>query len=461
MKFGGKRAIFIYLTIVALSNAQGVAGSDEKNERNKKHFSLFSVVTFKNEECSSETTFTGGTTTGTCFTATECSDKSGTKSGNCASGFGVCCILISNTGLSATIKENRTHLRNPLYPSIETSGAGTTIAYTINKMQDDICQVRLDFDNFVIGGPANTQEQSGSDTLATNCQDTLTTTLTNTGAMVPILCGVMTGEHLYLDIGMEATDTAVVSLALAATATITVANAMRSWSVKTSQIPCWAPYRAPDGCHRYFMQNSGQIISPNFSVLPAGTSRGANQLNSGVDLLEQHLKTCIRREKGMCCTLFQVCTHYQSIDLTEVGAGGNIANGAAAVVSQGWSFQILVGNSQEVFTSTGVLATEQDLGLVDGACSLDYVEIPDSGPKKNFGSSTQVNTRYCGPRLGMTTAFAAAGVISHQHIYDCTEPWEVTYHTTRFSQLGTYASITADVVDCLRGMCLEFQQEAC
>lgn len=460
MKLGGKRATFIYLTIVALSNAQGIAGSDDEKLRNKKHFSLFSVVTFKNEECSSETTFTGGTTTGTCFTATECSDKKGTKSGNCAAGFGVCCILISNTGVSASIKENRTHLRNPLYPSIETSGAGTTIAYTISKMQSDICQVRLDFDNFVIAGPANTQEQGGSDTVATNCQDTLTTTLTNTGAMVPILCGVMTGEHLYLDIGMESTDTAILSLALKAT-TPTVANAMRSWSVKTSQIPCWAPYRAPDGCHRYFMQASGQIISPNFSVIPAGTSRGANQLNSGMELLEQHLKTCIRREKGMCCTLFQVCTHYQSIDLTEANAGGDAGDGGAAVVSQGWSFQVLVGNSQEFQTNTGAAAIEQDVGLVDAGCSMDYVEIPDSGYKKNFGAAVQVNTRYCGPRFGMTAAFVVAGGISHQHIYDCTEPFEVTYHTTRFSGLGTYDTITANVGDFLRGVCLEYQQEAC
>jgi hypothetical protein len=460
MNLGGKRAILTYLTIVALSNVHGIAGSDDESLRNKKHFSLFSVVTFKNEECSSESTFTGGTTAGTCYTSTECSDKKGTKSGNCAAGFGVCCVILSNTGVSATISENRTHLRNPLYPSIETSGAGTTIAYTISKMQSDICQVRLDFTNFVIAGPANTEELAGSDTVNTNCQDTLTTTLTNTGAMVPVLCGVMTGEHLYLDIGMESTDTAVLSLALKAT-TPTVANAMRSWSVKTSQIPCWAPYRAPDGCHRYFMQTQGQIISPNFSGLPAGTSRGANQLNSKTDLLSQYLRTCLRREAGMCCTLFQVCTTYDGIALTQVGAGANVATGAAAIVSEGWSFDFVMLDKGIPLALGGNIAIEQDLGLVDAGCTADYVEIPDSGPNKNLLGNVQVNSRYCSPRFGMAGMVIVAGAMSHTPIYDCTEPWEVTYHTDKFDGVGTYATAAASVKDIFRGMCLEFQQEAC
>ncbi len=48
-------------------------------------FSLFSIVTFKNDGCASSS---GSSTTrnGTCYTATECSNKGGTASGNCASG---------------------------------------------------------------------------------------------------------------------------------------------------------------------------------------------------------------------------------------------------------------------------------------------------------------------------------------------------------------------------------------
>ena len=50
--------------------------------------SLFSVVHFKNKEC----TATSGLT-GTCYSSTDCSDNGGTASGNCAAGFGVCCVV--------------------------------------------------------------------------------------------------------------------------------------------------------------------------------------------------------------------------------------------------------------------------------------------------------------------------------------------------------------------------------
>ena len=46
-----------------------------------------------------------------------------------------------------------------------------------------------------------------------------------------------------MDFGNSATDTATIAAVFAATGTIATATAMRSWRVKTSQIPCWATYR--------------------------------------------------------------------------------------------------------------------------------------------------------------------------------------------------------------------------
>merc|ERR1711923_603413 len=60
--------------------------------RDKRGFSLFSVVTFPNEACT--TTMTPAMT-GICVTAEECANSGdivATASGNCASGFGVCCF---------------------------------------------------------------------------------------------------------------------------------------------------------------------------------------------------------------------------------------------------------------------------------------------------------------------------------------------------------------------------------
>lgn len=475
MKPQDKGGLLVFLAVVILTNVNGIpegdvsAGSDLS--RNKKHFSLFSVVTFKNEECSSESTFTGGVVQGTCYTATECTDKKGTKSGNCASGFGVCCIFISATSASATISENRTYIRNKLFPATDTEGAGTTIEYTISKMQSDVCQLRLDFQTFIIAGPANTDENiaDGPTTLGTHCNDQFSVTLTS-NFKVPILCGVMTGEHLYMDMGPDSTDNAVIAIkqasttVAAGTAGILAADATRIWSFKTSQIPCWAPYRAPDGCHRYFTQHTGQIISPNFArePTPLAANLGANKLNAGNDLAGQFLKTCLRREKGMCCTMFQVCNSFEGTDLGEATqAGGAAAQQTLNVVSEGWSFHQSLAGTLYVGEAARVALTN-DFGPVDASCTVDYVEIPDSTTySRNMGAAGQINTRYCGVRFGNIPPDSTTGMMDHAPVYDCTEPWEVNYVTDHVNDQGNDAAANDQTSPMSRGFCLEFFQEAC
>ena len=53
-------------------------------------FSVFQIVKFKNEAC---TTNTGEM--GTCYTESECSDAGGMAAGDCASSFGTCCMCKS------------------------------------------------------------------------------------------------------------------------------------------------------------------------------------------------------------------------------------------------------------------------------------------------------------------------------------------------------------------------------
>ena len=52
-----------------------------------------------------------------------------------------------------------------------------------------VCQFRLDFENFLINGPADTSETGGG-----ACQDSLTTT-TSTSLPVPKICGSNVGHH--------------------------------------------------------------------------------------------------------------------------------------------------------------------------------------------------------------------------------------------------------------------------
>merc|ERR1712165_374462 len=167
------------LAAIIFQIADFVVPSQSLSDKQAKDFSLFSVVTFQNKECTTDTSLAGGATQGTCYSATECTDKGGTKSGNCASGFGVCCAFLNTAAATSTISENRTRLRNTDYPSTQSDTAAKSIVYTINKMSSDICQIRLDFTTFVIGGPADSIESITAGVGTTCTRDTLTVTTTD------------------------------------------------------------------------------------------------------------------------------------------------------------------------------------------------------------------------------------------------------------------------------------------
>ena len=54
----------------------------------------------------------------------------------------------------ATIKENNTYIQNPGYPSPQSDSAN--INYKIEKLNEHICDIRLDFKTFAIQGPSTT-----------------------------------------------------------------------------------------------------------------------------------------------------------------------------------------------------------------------------------------------------------------------------------------------------------------
>ena len=90
----GHRLLLIAATSVILI-ARG-AGSVEigrdgeqpaPGSNGEARFSLFSIVQFKNEGCATQSTSGGIARNGTCYTSTECQNKGGQASGNCAAGF--------------------------------------------------------------------------------------------------------------------------------------------------------------------------------------------------------------------------------------------------------------------------------------------------------------------------------------------------------------------------------------
>lgn len=390
------------LWIVLLSVAAGAYAIQQEGDnvtevesnRNGKIFSLFSIVQFKNTGCKSQSAMSTGQSAvrnGTCFTASECSNKGGTASGNCAAGFGVCCLfLVSTTG--STINQNCTYLRNPSFPSVYS--ATSSLSYTVTKCSTDVCYLRLDFETFTTIAPTISTEASGY-----SCPDTFKVT-SSTSQSIPTICGLNTGQHIYVDIGNQATD----SVALAFTFS-TSTSTTRTWEIKISQISCNNPGRPPNGCLQYWSTIVGRITTFNFLSTVSAVSS---------NLPTQSYSACIRRAAGYCCIEYQVC------------AGITYA-----------------------FTLDSGVAT---VGYVDTYCTADYVAIPASSSGKCSGSSTNLNNKYCGNYLGLA---AAAATISNQFICDCTTPFEIFVYADAKSDI----SITNAFYS--RGNCLDFMQVPC
>merc|ERR1711997_585837 len=160
----------------------GVLAEDSNNStKTGRTFSLFSIVQFPNEVCTSSSSTT---TYGTSYTS-------------------------STTG---------------------------SCAYTINKVQDDICQLRLDFQSF--SGLATS-------TTAGTCTDYLTVA-GQTGKNPPSICGTNTDYHMYAEFGATSTDTATVTFTYGSTTTA------KTFNILLRQISCTATWRAPTDCTQYF-----------------------------------------------------------------------------------------------------------------------------------------------------------------------------------------------------------------
>lgn len=243
-------------------------------KRDGKSFSLFSVVSFKNEEC---TTTMDPAMNGLCVSSDECGENGGTASGNCASGFGVCCFHTADTCTAAnTISHNVTYLQNENFPTAITTAL--TCTYNIQGASD-ICQIRIDYDNLVIAQPALVA--AGGVTVGQCGTDTLTVGITN-GATTSPLCGTLSGQHMYFDTGRALGTAATVTITTVGTAT------SRTWKIKVRTLECSSSSLAGAGCLQWFTGNAGRIQSLNSAAMTAIIQRGLNY------------RICIRDEKGSC-----------------------------------------------------------------------------------------------------------------------------------------------------------------
>merc|ERR1712008_359216 len=234
------------------------------NERNKKLFSLFTIVNFPNDQCTAKS---DNTLYGTCYTASECTSKGGTADGNCAAGFGACCTFTLST-CGTTVSQNITYIQNPSYPTGYTTTG--TCTFSVTPLNTNICQLRLDFDNFDI-----------VETTAGVCTDSLTIA-GPTGRNPMDLCGTLTGLHVYVEQGRSTTSTTL-TFTTASTSGIT-------WKAKVTQIECSSLARADPDCNQWFTGISGTVQSYYWP---------------SIQLTSKTHNICIRREAGYCAIQYR------------------------------------------------------------------------------------------------------------------------------------------------------------
>ncbi|XP_066949388.1 uncharacterized protein [Macrobrachium rosenbergii] len=144
--------------------------------------------------------------------------------------------------------------------------------YNIRKINDNICQLRLDFETLVLAGP-NGQSI---------CREDKLSVLSPADGPSVIICGTNSGQHMYVEMG-RGQGSARVSIGL------TSSSMDRGWRIRVSQIACNSPYRAPENCLQYFTDYTTTIQSFNFKNITGVHQIGGLQYT-----------ICIQAKEGVC-----------------------------------------------------------------------------------------------------------------------------------------------------------------
>lgn len=387
----------------------------EGTKRNEKALSLFTVVQFPNTVCDSSTVGRNGT----CYTANECNLKGGSSGGTCASGFGVCCVF--ERGCGAAIAENNTYFTTSSFTG------GSSCSLKVCKCSTNVCQLRLDFETFVLSDPVTATDITIGPTAANtiglnrlgNCDtDSFQVTVPG-GKATPKLCGINSGQHIYVPASDECNDINTIIGSSGATT--------RSLSVKVAQVECTSKSRAPNGCLQYFTAAADTIQSFNY------------QSGDGVHLADQDYTTCIRSARTTCAICYYVADIATDFKLST--PTNSAANGGHDI-------------------ECGLGAVDTNLG------AEDYIFIQDGwcAPVNGAASASMPTDRFCGQMFecAATVAAGAAPTPGTPQGTVCTmaKPFSMSVYTDSMESAAAAGEGTAAANS--RGFQLSyFQQSDC
>lgn len=352
--------------------------------------SLFNVVKFQNDLCA------GDKKNGTCYTKSECESKGGVDNGDCAQGFGVCCIISLDCGGASN--DNNTYLEK----TTTTDLIGKSCSYEICPANSKICRIRYDFETHTIANPASATTTAKATALADvgvshagtvgNCNVDSFTITNNGGASPPLICGFNDGQHMILDNDGAGCQDVLFQIGSSTGST-------RKWKIVVTQHTCDEmdmTMAGPMGCLQYFTGTTGNIMSFNFPSGGMGTNGPVGA--AATHLNNQDYKICIRKEKSI--------THICYAAISGI---------ADDIVSQGTFGLSLSATTDKVESG------------IDTLCTTDYISF-------NGGSYVTADAlagvpkidapmRHCG--RGLNTA---AAIEANAEVCAFVTPYEVAVH---------------------------------
>lgn len=382
--------VAIFLLSLVSGFRQAFADGEISSDKDGR-FSIFNIIKFENGPC------IGGSRNGTCFTSAECEANGGTEDGTCADAFGVCCIsIVANGGTTAL---NQSYIVMPITQTGRKKRQATAtpvggFTHTICPCDKDVCRIRFDFTTFTLAGPFSGQGTRAAgvaplpaapalsifdDALGQCQQDQFSVTGTS-GSGTPIICGINTGQHVFVDTDGSACST--VNIGTSGTFT------GRMWDIMVTQFRCGAEMGGPPGCLQYFTATTGTIRSFNFPNQAQG-----NNVAAGVThLANQHYSSCIRTNANARTICYTTCT-------PQIGVA------AAAGVAQ----------AQSSFGLSLALVAKD--AVTDTACITDYITIPNGNNQAMAIASIPLAIagidRYCGRFLNNVAGVVDAPIANH------------------------------------------------
>nr|CAD7263893.1 unnamed protein product [Timema shepardi] len=374
--------------------------------------------------------------TGMCYTDAECEELGGMDLSSCADGEGVCCIVEKSCRNVTT--QTVSYFVNPSYPKPDT--IGSFCDFRIDVTNANVCQIRLDFDQFNILGPHRSMG------ICRNDRFMAMTSLPN-GIGLSEMCGENTGQHIYVPVDA--------SIGSASVSLMVMTSGLKpyEWRIQVTQIDCrdtpelvgkatpsspdrdsnlaspssavelnmtsaLANYateaskaigdaggggRAPAGCLQYFTEMSGTIQSFNYN-------KGLGHYQSNLDYA-----MCIKRSPNTCQVQFkQVQGSDFWINSIEDGRGG----GSDELDAFGEPVPLSSVTSDK-FCGRSL----SGLAVVENAEKLRTGYILDPPDNTSFASTV--------------TSYAAGPIVLRFHTDEATDPeQEIGFHIS-YQQLAT------------------------